>query len=461
MSSRFIPLAALLLCTASQAAEVEFEGSYRARARAIDTLSLDRTLANNEGLSAYFQHRLWLRPRFILNEDVGLFVDFKGLDNVAWGSNPIDSDNPVPNAPPTFEQAQAAPTSDTDSTSPLSDFTVWRAWGDVHTPIGRFRFGRMPLHWGRGIWQNDGLTTNPFFSDYGDTADRMQWEYLIQEQFFLQLAGDVNSEGFLNAVDDTSAYNAVLAYRSEQVVAGLNMQLAHTVDKFDDTADTKFNLFTADLALDANMGKLNVSAEAVGQFGGGSLSNGLNNVSVTAFGATLAAQLDLDPWRVAVEGGMASGDGNDADAKLKTFTFDRDYSVGLMMFELPMPTLQAAAATDDNGNRSHEVALTGNAISNALYFRPSVTRSLIDGLDLEASFLGARTAKVPDRFQTRRSYGMELGLGIKYTGIEHFETGLQFGTFLPGTFYRDYADDLYENFDAPAFGTQLTTRIHF
>ncbi len=380
---------------------------------------------------------------------------------MAWGSNPVGTDNPMPSPPPTFEQAQAAPTSDTDSTAPLLDFTLWRAWGDVHTPAGRFRFGRMPLHWGRGVWQNDGLTTNPFFADYGDSADRLQWEYLIQEQFFVQLAGDVSSEGFLNAVDDTTAFNAVLAYRSEQVIAGLNAQLAHTVDKFDTTADTKFNLFTIDLALDATMGKLNVSAEGIGQFGGGSLPEGLNNVTVTAFGASIAGELDLDVWKLGVEGGLASGDGNESDLKLKTFTFDRDYSVGLMMFELPMPTLSHAAANDDNGNRTYEATLTGNALSNALYFRPAITRTLIDGLDAQAYFLGARTAKVPERYGSRRSYGMEFGVGVEYNAIEHFETGLQFGTFLPGTYYRDYEDELYENFDDPAFGAQLTTRIHF
>jgi len=449
------------MSTSSLAAEVEFEGSYRARARIIDTLSLDHTLANSEGLSAYLEHRLWLRPRFILSENVGMIAEFKGLDNVPWGVQPIETDNPMPNPQPTFEQGLTAPTSDTDSTTPLRDFTLWRAWGDVHTPIGRFRFGRMPLHWGRGLWMNDGLTTRPFYSDYGDTADRLQWEYLIQEQFYVQLAGDVNAEGFLNAVDDTTAFNAVLAYRSEQVVAGINTQLAHTVDKFDDATDAKFNLFTVDLAVDAQLGKLRVSAESIGQFGGGSLSKGFNNVSVTAFGAALEAQLELSAWQISAEGGMASGDGNDADAKLKTFTFDRDYSVGLMLFELPMPTLTAAAATDENGNRSHEVTLTGNAVSNALYLRPAITRSLVDGLDLQASLLAARAAKIPDRLGSRQSYGMEFGLGLEYSGIEHFESGLQFGTFLPGTFYRDYADDLYEDFDDPAFGVQLTTRIHF
>jgi len=454
-------MSALLIGTSVPAAEVEFEGSYRARGRIIDTLSLDRSLANSEGLSAYLEHRLWLRPRFILSDQAGLFVDFKGLDNVPFGVQPIDANSPVPNAPPTFEQGLTAPTSETDPNTPLQDFTLWRAWGDVHTPIGRFRFGRMPLHWGRGLWMNDGLTTQPFFADYGDTADRLQWEYLIQEQFFVQLAGDVNAEGFLNAVDDTTAFNAVLAYRSEQVVAGINTQLAHTVDKFDDSSDTKFNLFTIDLAFDARMGKLHLSMESIGQFGGGSLSNGLNNVSVTAFGAALEAQLDLAAWKITAEGGMASGDGNDADAKLKTFTFDRDYSVGLMLFELPMPTLSAAAATDANGNRSNEVTLTGNAVSNALYLRPSITRRLVDGLDLQASFLAARTAKIPDRLGSRQSYGMEFGLGLEYNAIEHFDSGLQFGTFLPGTFYRDYADDLYEDFDDPAFGVQLTTRIHF
>ena len=55
------PLLALLALTSmvAEATEVEFEGAYRARARFIDTLSLNRGLEDSEGLSSLIEHRLW------------------------------------------------------------------------------------------------------------------------------------------------------------------------------------------------------------------------------------------------------------------------------------------------------------------------------------------------------------------------------------------------------------------
>ena len=127
-----------------------------------------------------------------------------------------------------------------------------------------------------------------------------------------------------------------------------------------------------------------------------------------------------------------------------------------------MPTLAQTLGTTANANRAFDDALTGNAISNALYFKPTLKREVVDGLDLSASFLGARTAKVPESFGDRRGYGMEFQLGAQYTGVEHFDLGVMLGTFLPGTYFENLPDQFQkQNYNAPAFGGQLSTRIHF
>ena len=64
-------------------AEVQFEGYYRARARAFDTLSLNRSITESEGSSVFLQHRLWLKPKFLISENVSVMTEFRGLDNVA------------------------------------------------------------------------------------------------------------------------------------------------------------------------------------------------------------------------------------------------------------------------------------------------------------------------------------------------------------------------------------------
>jgi hypothetical protein len=464
LPSRYTIALLAFLPAVAQATEVEFEGAYRARARVFDTLSLDRTLDDSERLAALIQHRLWLRPRFLLSDQVALNVDFKGLDNVVWGERSLVPASGVSTAAPTFGWDLTAPIVDpndteADGASALQDFTLWRAWGEIHSDVGSFRFGRMPLHWGSGIWQNDGLSVGSHFADYGDTADRVEWNYLVIDQFSVRLAADVNTEGFVNEIDDITAFTAALAYQNETVAAGINSQLQHRGGSGEKEA--RFNLFTIDLAASAELGQLVVETENVGQFGGGRWDETFDDVNIAAFGSMTGIELHLDPIQLRVEGGIATGDDTLGDQNLRSFTFDRDYSVGVMLFEQNLPTLAAALATTANGNRSLDQALTGNAISNAIYLKPQVSYSLLDGFAVNAAWLAARTAKVPNSFGGRTSYGMELQAGARYTGIEHVDFSFTYGLFLPGSYYKTLPDETYTEFAAPANGFQLSTRIHF
>lgn len=448
-----MPLPFLLLA-AAVAAEVEVEGSYRARGQIFDSLSLDHDLADGEGLSFSFDHRLWLRPVLHVSDAARVLVDVKGLDGVTWGTLASPVANPVPGAPPTFDTALTAPVGDTDPTDALQDITLWRAWTEFDTPIGRFRVGRQPMHWGEGIWWNDGQQVAPELARYGDSADRLAWELLVEEEFFVGLSVDVVAEGFIGAEDDTTAFNGHVAYRSELVHAGLLAQVQHTVDP-------DLTVFTIDGSGSATLGKLHVAGEVVGQFGGGAVTDIGEGVSVTAVGSVLDAGLDLAPWSLRLRGGLATGDGQDRDLKLKTFSFDRDYSVGIVLFEHPLPTLSAVAPNDVNGGRSTDDALTGDTVHNALYLLPSVRRRIVEGLAAELSWLGARTAKVPDSFGGRNSYGMEFGLGLHATPTPGIEAGLTGAAFLPGSFFRDFEHDAGGVFDDPVYGGLLEVRASF
>ncbi len=452
-TARLLAVASLVAPAASSAADVEFEGWYRARMRLYDTLSIDRASADSEGLSWFARHRLWLRPRFLVTDDVSLTADIRALDGVGFGDQPGVYVNPVQTAPPNYdERALTVPTSTTDADTALGDITLWRAWGEARTPIGRFSFGRMPLHWGAGIWLNDGLCAD---CDFGDTTDRIAWEYLVQDQVWVSGAVDFDSEGFLAEGDDTTAYDVAFAYRNEKVETGLWATWTRAPIR-------TYNLVSIDATFDAEMGNIRAAAEVIGQIGGGNLEEDVNDVSIAAVGAVVDLSLDVAPWTARAQAGLATGDNDITDNRLHAFTFDRDYSIGLALFEQPMPTLAAAVANEANGGRSTELALTGEAISNAMFLKPTVARELVKGLSLEQAWVGARVAKVPDSFGARRSYGMEFDTTVRYTGVEHFDASASFLAFLPGSYYREYTDATREGgFSGTVFGAQLHLRVDF
>lgn len=454
MNSRTVAIAiAILLPEASLGAEVQFEGYYRARGRAVDTLSLNRDLSDSEGLSALFEHRLWLKPKFLINENVSLMTEFRGLDNVAWGETVYPAYDFInqQNSVTSLNDSLSAPTSLTDSDDSLRDFTLWRAWGDVYTPVGRFSFGRMPLHWGSGIWQNNGLGD---LGEFGDSADRVQWQYLIQDQVFLQAAVDVNAEGFINQADDTTSYNFALALQREQVFAGLNTQLRNT-------PSLDFSLFTADIAFNAELGPLSIETEVVGQFGGGDLDTGVNEVRIGGLGGILSLGVDANPWSLSLKGGFATGDGDTTDEKIKTFSFDRDYNLGLILFSLPAPVLAAASPNDLNAGRNFDLVQAGDSISNAVFVNATLGRQIVEKLDANIQFIGARTAKLPSNEQMRRTYGAEVNLGLNYTPYDQTEFIATGALFLPGSRFSEFEDEEYSDFSAPAFGMQLAGRVSF
>jgi hypothetical protein len=442
----------------AEAAEVEVDGFYQARGRIYDTLSLARDLPNSEGLAFYIQHRLYFRPRLIIGDQIRFMVALKAFDGALWGETPYQWVDPVTGeGTPLLFSDELLPQSGNPQDGRPNDFLglgLQHAWGEVQTKIGLFRFGRMPLHWGLGLWQNDGLGLN---QDFGDTADRISWEHTIQK-VWVRAGVDVHAEGLVARSDDTFAIHAAAAYRTERMQGGLHFQYRRSA--FEGGA---FDLFTIDGAFDLHFGPVGLAGEVVTHIGGGDLPSGLDSVRVLSVGAVLDASVKLEKFEIHLEGGVATGDGNPNDNNLRGFTFDRDFNVGLFMFEQPLPTLAAAVPSADNGGRSFEVAQTGRAVGNALYLRPRFAYRPVPGLWLEAQLLAARAAKVTDaqREAGRRSYGFEIDLGARYEALRHFELGATFGLFLPGDYYRNYTDDIYSGFRAPAVGGQLLGRVVF
>src|SRR5262249_26903294 len=75
---------------------------------------------------------------------------------------------------PGFSRTQVPPEAGRNSL--INSAQVKRAWADVRTPFGLLQFGRMPSHWGMGMFVNAGdcaHTSDCLDSDFGVNADRI------------------------------------------------------------------------------------------------------------------------------------------------------------------------------------------------------------------------------------------------------------------------------------------------
>ncbi|MFL5352190.1 TIGR04551 family protein [Archangium sp.] len=135
--------------------------------------------------------RLRLEPTFNISEEVRVKAQIDVLDNVLMGSTP---NNSFPNDGfqlfDVFNDGQTAPRS---ALNALKDSLMVReAYGEVSTPVGLLRFGRMTAQWGLGLLRNDG---NCLECDYGDVVDRVMFVTEPFEGFYVTPMLEFNSEG--------------------------------------------------------------------------------------------------------------------------------------------------------------------------------------------------------------------------------------------------------------------------
>ena len=220
--------------------------------------------------------------------------------------------------------------------------------------------------------------------------------------------------------------------------------------------------YTIDLWGRAALGPLDVETEWLVNLGQGDLDTGANDISVVSFGGLLRASGTLDKIKAGLEFGLASGDDDLDDENITTFTFDRDHNIALMMFEEPMPVLQEAVVNETNLGRNYDMTLTGDGISNALYFRLSGGYQLRPDLSAGLSFVGARALKMPTGEEDRQNYGLEWDLNVRWHAYDHFALEGVGGLFVPGSVYSAYTDeDLAGSFDSPCLGARVIAEINF
>lgn len=418
----------------ASAADLDVHGYYRLRVVGVDDLDLQTATsspapaANNDrfGFIQYNQMRLRLEPTFKLNDHLSIQAQFDILDNILFGQQQTRQLQII--APVVGVQTLPAGAGSFIMTGPSTvgengAINVRRIWADIMTPIGKFRVGRQPSHWGLGIFQNDG---NELQGDFGDTADRIMyllqydiadavtitggllWDIAFEAQF------DPRINGLGTAPNpnrhDCQRYAGVLMFERPEFTAGLFGGLQHRNGpdggRTMTVTDAAGNLVWAGNDGDTNLyfidlyGRYeweNYKFQLEGVFIGGKVSTGLainaipfsglgaadpNNPcstggiiclprgqSMRAFMAAFEAEAHYSfggEWKF--QAGYAPGDGSPLSQRITQFGFRPDYQVALMMFYYPLGTSPSLYDRTSGAFIGGNQPLTSNYVNNAIYF---------------------------------------------------------------------------------------------
>ena len=469
------------LALRAAAAEVRFDGSYRLRVNADTNLLLD-----DQGFASaqktWAEHRLRLTPKIVeIGEKDAIEIQgsFDIVSGIVGGDVAAD-----------FRGYGLTDRSQRTGFR-AEGFDFRSLFAQIRTSLGVVQVGQMPSQWGMGMVANSGNGENTTdFGDarYGDIVDgalfatRPLVGFLgpkseFAQQLAVAVAGElvyrdrfaqlvVKNGGGLQIGDVAwQGVGAVIWDPDDRTRAGF--YVARRVQSFAASAgNLHIWVYDAHLrhsrTLDSGM-VVSVEGEAAQIYGGTSHApnlSALGQTRVTQQGAVLRGGVARGQLEAELEGGYASGDANPFDDQASNFQMNRDFKVGLVLFDEVMmfQTQNAARRLSDPKllgapPQGLDLLPTEGAVSNALYLKPTLRYKprALRGVRLVGSVLFARAPQpVLDAYQALvssaaknafghaagRNYGVELdgaiGYQAKLSGAVGFEAGLQAGYLFPG-----------------------------
>jgi len=428
--------------------------------------------------------RLRFDPTLNVSEHVRVRAQIDLLDNLVLGSTPDSwaSGQAAPGNAPlgALSTTQVPPSAGRNSFS--DSVAVKRAWGEVRLPFGELKFGRMPTHWGLGIFANDG---NCLDCDYGSTADRVLfttrlYDHLVGFGYGWVASGITSTQtatatsryfgqGFpldrkwgvgewvvlLGRLDKPDVFKervqrgeVAINYGTYHLFRSQENDIAFSAhptlgisDKPGDSGGlrdvyVKRGAFAwvPDIFFQLSYRGLDVAFEGVYVLGKIDHAEDINprldrGLNIRQWGVVLRSQYRFlsDSLRVGLEIGSASGDSSE------------NTNIGYLDFrgEFNPPSIGSNVLGRFNFSPDYHVdeilwRRIYGAVSNATYFKPWIAYDIIEGfggrLDLIHS-LANRPVATPGN---AINYGLELDASIRYHNPdEGFFTGITYAVLFP------------------------------
>ncbi|MDO8527352.1 MAG: hypothetical protein Q7T03_06685 [Deltaproteobacteria bacterium] len=384
------------------------------------------------GLLQFNQMRFRVGPQIKINDNLSIFSEVDFLDNIVFGSkanknlqilSPVVGTLTLPSGAGTLGEIGG-------TAGENGSINVRAAYMEILTPIGKFKLGRQPSHWGLGIFQNDGEERQ---GDFGDLEDRIMyltqlpfndgsaltlgalWDIPFEAQFDPRqegLGGIIRDNGqdlqqvgivaYYDQPDFSVGTFSGLRYRS----GGSGTTMTATDAKGNVVAsgvDGSTLMYFGDIYSRYSRDEYTFQFE--GAYLGGKISTGLaidaipfSSFSSSSTGAgiiDLPAKQSVQVFMAAFEAagiydwggewnfksGYASGDSAPLSSKVTQYGFRPDYRIALMMFYNPLgtsPSMYGGTATNPSvtSKLTGGGPITANFINNALYVTAGYKHSL-------------------------------------------------------------------------------------
>lgn len=332
---------------------------------------------------------------------------------------------------------------------PYGAFDMRQGYVEWLSPVGAFRVGQQGFAWGLGVVANDGDRA-PTFGDYrhGDLVERVSFSTRPggrDSDLAVLVAGDLvyrDQSASLAAGDHAVQGVAAVYYDDHTCRAECERRRVGALVTYRDISfreGTWRRTFAGDLTArwewptPDRAGRVFVGAEVA--VIAGSTNASANPERVVQLGGAARVGIEREGrFRVALEGGYASGDRDPTDGTSQRLTLNPSHRVGMILFpelmawESARSAVIASETTRVDGAAARRLLPTDGGVSGAAYLYPTAVVNLGRHLDLRAGAVLAvatsdhvdptslRVYGAPRNYRggdaTKRDLGLELDLGV-------------------------------------------------
>lgn len=475
-------LLALLVSTSARAVDLTWGGLYRAEATSVLNSGLDEGDGYDK---SYLLHHLILDPKIVAADGLTLYGRVDIFNNRHYNNSQMGEF--FGGAPATGSFSGTSGTA-VNSENQKSEWVQIRyfylKWA---TEYGALFVGRTPIHFGLGITHNAG---NGDFDHYYDSKDLLGYKFIAGNLSFMPMYGKVK-ENDLQFEDDINDY--MFQFQYENPDTDLNLGLfyqARVATKNANDApsgeysyggtgatgpDGSYEVKTLNLFVSRALGHFKFGFESSFQNGKTGIKDSAGReVNIDGYGiATEFAWMPPGRWSFDLRTGIATGDDPNTTDKYEGFLFDRNYDVGMLLFNHVLGGMDERGAVPPYSNRAYDVLGTKDFrnggksaadveyLTNAVYLAPGAKWQVSDAWNINTHVVWAqlqRGQRRPSADDISNSLGVEWDIGLNYKPHERLNLEIGSALFWPGDAFRGGTLNLPWEF---AYGLQTKAAVRF
>lgn len=160
----------------------------------------------------------------------------------------------------------------------------------------------------------------------------------------------------------------------------------------------------------------------------------VDSYAVVAEGLFPAGESD---WEWSGKFGVVSGDNPDTQGTYEGYILDRNYDVGILLFNHRLGSgdilgTSPIHANDAGSSLSLQNSADDEAITNAMFLAPSVKYMWDDKIDLKGTIIYAQLMNAKKFVDMKKDLGLELDVELVYKPRERVTWSTGLGVLMPG-----------------------------